>query len=189
MEDIADKYENAMKKGFIRTIILSILKRGPCHGYQIKREIQDTSLGFWDLQDSTLYTVLRQLNEKKLITYKEESVGDRKKKVYHLTEEGIEIHNIIIERQNRIFSSIFSLLNLIQPEDGPDIISLFELAKSFSPLTPDFSFLEKKKPSEKILIWKGIKSSILKHIDIFQNMVKQLDQKIDILEKSNMIND
>jgi DNA-binding PadR family transcriptional regulator len=184
MESVADKFENAMKKGFIHSIILSLLNRGPCHGYQIKKEILDSNLGYWNLQDSTLYTVLKQLTEKGLIEYNEESAGERKKKVYHLTQEGEKLYQIIAKRQNRIYNSTFSLLSLILQEEESEFTDLIRMMKLFSPISADPSFMESKSIHERILIMQEVKGNILKRIEGFQNMVQTLDTKIDFLQKS-----
>ena len=37
VEDIANKFESAITKGFINILILSILEDTPAHGYKIKK--------------------------------------------------------------------------------------------------------------------------------------------------------
>ena len=181
---IADKFENAMKKGFIHSIILSLLNRGPCHGYQIKREILDSNLGYWNLQDSTLYTVLKQLTDKGLIEYVEESEGERKKKVYHLTKKGEDIYEIITKRQNRIYKSTFSLLSLILQEEESEFTDLVHVMKLFSPISSDPKFMKSKSIPERILILQEVKENIRKRIEGFQNMVQNLDTKINLLKNT-----
>ena len=174
MESIADKFENAMKKGFIHSIILSLLNRGPCHGYQIKKEILDNNLGYWNLQDSTLYTVLKQLTDKDLIEYIEEFEGERKKKVYHLTKK----------RQNRIYKTTFSLLSLILQEEESEFTEFINVMKLFSPISSDPTFMESKPIPERIRILKEIKGNVQKQIEGFHNMVKTLDSKITLLQNT-----
>lgn len=184
MEKIADRYENAMKKGFIHTIILSTLHHTPCHGYQIKKSILNSSLGSWDIPDSTLYTVLKQLTQKELIEFKEEWVGERKKKVYNLTQKGYDLFNLINERQSRIFNSIFSLMNQLLPDPDDDMYKNIELAQKLSPISPDFDFLKNKAPSEKIKILTDLKFRLSQQIGFFQEMIKNIDIRVDLLENS-----
>jgi len=187
MEFIADKFENAMKKGFIHSIILSLLNRGPCHGYQIKKEILDNNLGYWNLQDSTLYTVLKQLTVKGLIEYNEEYEGERKKKIYHLTKKGEDLYKIISKRQDRIFNSTFSLLSLILQEKESEFTDLVHVMKLFSPVSSDPNFFESKSIPERILFLKELKANTLKRIEGLQNIVLNLDTKINLLK--NTMND
>ena len=45
VEEISDKFERAMKKGFISTLVLLVLENKPTHGYQIIKEIEERTLG------------------------------------------------------------------------------------------------------------------------------------------------
>ena len=184
MESIADKFENAMKKGFIHSIILSILHRGPCHGYLIKKEILESNLGYWNLQDSTLYTVLKQLTDKGLIEYIEKFEGERKRKVYHLTKEGENLYDIISQRQDRIYKTTFSLLSLILQEEESKFTDLAHVMKLFSPISADPTFMESKSIPERILILKEVKANTIKRISGLQNMIQNLDSKINILQNT-----
>ena len=67
MEEIAEKFEKAMKKGFIRILTLLVLDKEPMHGCQIKRAIEETTFSVWTPIDSTMYTILGDLREKHLI--------------------------------------------------------------------------------------------------------------------------
>ena len=67
VENIAGKFEKAMKKGFISTLALMVLENEPMHGRQIKKAIEDRTFGGWEPTDSTIYTILKDLREKNLI--------------------------------------------------------------------------------------------------------------------------
>ncbi len=55
--------------------------------------------------------------------------------------------------------------------------------KLFSPLSADPNFMESKSISEKILILRKVKENILKRIEGMQNMVKNIDTKIKLLNE------
>jgi len=81
---------------FSRFYILTILYEGPEHGYGIQRKFNNRvgkkiSSGF-------VYPFLQQLEEKNLITVKSEMQGDREKKRYTLTPEGVEFCNRLFKR-------------------------------------------------------------------------------------------
>lgn len=69
-------------------LVLSALREGPMHGYQIALELEERSAGMFNLQHGTLYPILHRLERQGLIAG-EWSVGDgRKRKEYLLTRGG-----------------------------------------------------------------------------------------------------
>ena len=81
---------------FSRFYILTILYEGPDHGYGILRKFnarvgKKISSGF-------VYPFLQQLEEKKLITVKSEMQGERERKLYTLTDEGVVFCNRLFKR-------------------------------------------------------------------------------------------
>ncbi len=182
-EDVADKLENAMKKGFIHTIILSALKKGPCHGYKIKKEINQNTLGFWILQDSTLYTALKQLTSKGLIDFIEEFEGERVKKVYKLTEQGDKIFNIITKRQKRIINSMFSLLNLIIDENDPEIKQFSQYIDMTSPIMINPQYYLGMSKKIQIITMEIEKLKVFEKIGMLNNIVTKLDERIEEMKE------
>ena len=81
-EKIADKFKNAMKTGFISSLILIVLEKNPSYGYKIGKEIEKRTLGIWNPPSSTMYTVLKGMTTKQLITFKEQQVEGRNRKIY-----------------------------------------------------------------------------------------------------------
>ena len=72
------------KKGILEVCVLAVLKKGPSYGYQI---IRDLGLCV-DISESTLYPILKRLEQNgSLKTYSQEYNG-RLRKYYQLTEEG-----------------------------------------------------------------------------------------------------
>ena len=68
-EKIAEKFENAMKTGFISALILIVLEKNPSYGYKVGKEIEKRTLGLWDPPTSTIYTVLKVMTEKGMIKF------------------------------------------------------------------------------------------------------------------------
>jgi len=88
-----------MKKNFTNIFILSILEKGPSHGYKIGNEIEKRSLGMWNPSASTLYWILNNLKEKGFIRLLEE---DNKKKVYEISDTGKEALRLMKITQRKI---------------------------------------------------------------------------------------
>ena len=81
---------------FSRLYILTILYEGPDHGYGILRKF-NTRVGK-KISSGFVYPFLQQLEEKKLITEKSEMQGDRERKLYTLTDEGVVFCNRLFKR-------------------------------------------------------------------------------------------
>ncbi len=68
-------------------IILSILRSGPVHGYELKRRAQRPSLA--DLSNNSLYPYLRRFEDAGAVTHTLEAQQKRPpRKVYSITESG-----------------------------------------------------------------------------------------------------
>ena len=70
--------------GEVRLAILSLLAEGPKHGYQLMKEMQDRSGGFYRASAGSIYPTLQQLEDEGLV--RAETVNGRR--VYQLTDEG-----------------------------------------------------------------------------------------------------
>jgi DNA-binding PadR family transcriptional regulator len=72
--------------GEARLAILSLLKEGPKHGYQLIKELEQRSGGLYRASAGTVYPTLQQLEDEKLLTSREQDG----RKLYTLTEEGLQ---------------------------------------------------------------------------------------------------
>jgi len=79
-------------QGFARDInellILSSLRAGAKHGYQIALDVETDSNGLFRFQHGTLYPILHRLEEDGLIQGSWSREGGRRRKVYALTRRG-----------------------------------------------------------------------------------------------------
>ena len=73
-----------MRRGDIRTALLSALTDGPAHGYELIRRLEEKSGGTWRPSPGSVYPTL-QLFEDEGLVRSEERDG---KRVYELTEAG-----------------------------------------------------------------------------------------------------
>ena len=71
----------------VEIIILSVIRAGPVHGYELKRRVERTTLS--SLSNNSLYPVLRRFEEAGAVTKSvEEQDGKPDRKVYTITEAG-----------------------------------------------------------------------------------------------------
>jgi DNA-binding PadR family transcriptional regulator len=101
-----------MRKGTTTLAILKLLVDidQPIHGYQIIRELEARSEGFFEFKEGLIYPRLHQLEKRGLLTsWWEGEPGTRRRKVYSVTDKGR--HQLEVEmRKWEAFKQGMSLL-------------------------------------------------------------------------------
>ncbi len=78
-----------LKKGSMSTLVLTVLRDGPLHGYQIAREIERRSAGYFECKEGTLYPALHRLEREALVEGEWRAATEgRRRKYYALTPAG-----------------------------------------------------------------------------------------------------
>jgi len=76
-------------RAFIETLILWIIHRQPLHGYEVRKKIEELTTGNYIPKPGAIYTILRRMEEKGLLTSQwKKEVGRKGKRIYHITEKG-----------------------------------------------------------------------------------------------------
>jgi PadR family transcriptional regulator len=75
-------------KGHVDLLLLSVLERGPAHGYGLVEALRQRSDGAFDLAEGTVYPSLYRLERRRLVASGWESVASRRRRVYRLTRSG-----------------------------------------------------------------------------------------------------
>ena len=88
---------------FSRFYILTILYEGPCHGYGIIDKFRKRLKK--NISPSLVYPFLQQLEQKGLVQYTVKPVGEKKRKVYELTEEGRSLCKRLFKRFAALIST------------------------------------------------------------------------------------
>jgi len=79
----------SLTKHFNEALILSALRSGPKHGYQLALDIEERSGGGFGFKHGTLYPILHKLEKEGLIEGAWSDEGQRgKRKRYRLTRNG-----------------------------------------------------------------------------------------------------
>ena len=97
------------QKGYIRMGVLILLNKKPSHGYEIMKEINSRTKGFWQPTAGGVYPILRDLEKSGYIKGQWETQKNRRLKVYKITESGEQILRKAILKQTEIFNNIGSL--------------------------------------------------------------------------------
>ena len=97
-----------MLKGVLEGCVLEIINRGETYGYEITRQLK--ALGFKDVVDGTVYTILVRIEKNKLvkITKKPSDMGPPRK-FFILNEAGREELNKFWEKWEFVSSKINEL--------------------------------------------------------------------------------
>ena len=109
----------SIKKSCSESLIISLLKDGPMHGYEMGKEIEGRSSGYFSFAHSTLYPVLHKLEKKGLIRGEwHQSDNERPRKYYALTAAGERYHADDREQWRDFFLAMTRLMPELAKEVG-----------------------------------------------------------------------
>ncbi len=78
-----------LRRGSTPLLILSILFNGKKYGYQIMRELEQRSEGYFSMTAALLYPALHQLEQDEFVVSQwEDGPGKRRRKYYTITPKG-----------------------------------------------------------------------------------------------------
>ena len=179
-EKTAAKWLKESQKGYTRIAILILLSKKPCHGYEMMKEVEDRTEGFWKPTAGGVYPILQSLEQAGYIEG-EWGPQKRKRKIYHITESGKLIldrallkHSQIAESMNNLFEEYArNVLDL-----DPKVLTMPQVPNPFSP------FLEKEQKNSLETI--ELKRNRIQHmIKILQRNLEKIDQSLVALNKQN----
>lgn len=97
-----------MLKGVLEGSVLEVISRGDTYGYEITRRLNE--LGFTEVVEGTVYTILIRLEKKKLVNIeKKRSEMGPPRKFYTLNERGHEELQQFWEKWDFVSSKMNSL--------------------------------------------------------------------------------
>ncbi|MCK4368793.1 MAG: helix-turn-helix transcriptional regulator [Dehalococcoidales bacterium] len=77
-------------KGTIDSLLLCLVVQQPMYGYQIIKELERRSQGYFKFKEGTLYPALHRLEKADLIQGKWQTLpSGRQRRYYHITEKGL----------------------------------------------------------------------------------------------------
>ena len=89
MSDNLDLFRRELLKGSTETLILSLLAEEPMYGYQLVREMDQRSNGYFRLKEGTLYPALHRLERDGLVEGRwEQSDSGQSRRYYFITVGG-----------------------------------------------------------------------------------------------------
>jgi DNA-binding PadR family transcriptional regulator len=169
------------QKGYIRMGVLILLNKKPSHGYEIMKEINSRTKGFWQPTAGGVYPILNDLEKSGYIKGHWETQKNRKLKVYKITQSGELILRHAILKQNEIFNNIGVLFR----EFSRDVLNVEATDGSMpnipSPFTP---FLEEEDDnSQNLTQFERQRKHTRETVKGMQERLKLLDKRISELKK------
>lgn len=99
-----------LKRGILDVCVLSAIKDQDSYGYQIIKDVKP----FIEMTESTLYTILKRLENAKMLTVYSVEHNGRLRKYYHITSEGLNK----IEEFKQEWHEVMLIYKFITKGDG-----------------------------------------------------------------------
>lgn len=169
-----------MQKGYLKLAMLFALTKGPLHGYQAIKRINELTLGVITPTAGGVYPALRELKEEGLI--KGEWMPEKRRKVYEITEKGKEVFKKAVEKHFELASSIRSWI--LKGLADLKIVEEVELPSVMMPVVRVLLLDEKASAEERIKALEKL-SAELQHLAILlYKMTDHIIQRIEELKSS-----
>ena len=75
-----------LKRGLLDVCVLAAIKDGDSYGYKMIKDMKP----YIELSESTLYTILKRLENADMLTVRTAEHDGRLRKYYHITENGVK---------------------------------------------------------------------------------------------------
>ena len=99
-----------LKRGLLDVCVLTAIKNEDSYGYKIIKDMKP----YIELSESTLYTILKRLENANMLTVRTAEHGGRLRKYYHITEDGLQR----IEDFKAEWKEILSIYRFVTKEDN-----------------------------------------------------------------------
>jgi len=91
-------------------LLLCILKKQDCYGYEITKLIKEYSDNLLDIKSGTMYPILCKLQEEGIVSSYEE-IANKKLRVYYLEPSGLEKLQNLINEYREMINGIENIIN------------------------------------------------------------------------------
>jgi PadR family transcriptional regulator PadR len=103
-------------KGSSESLLLCLIARQPMYGYQIIKELEKKSQGYFQFKEGTLYPALHRLEKSGLIIGKWEMLENgRKRRYYHITEKGSGMLDEKITQWQDFLDAMYLIIQPVTP--------------------------------------------------------------------------
>jgi len=100
-------------KGSIDSLLLTLIDQQPMYGYQIIKELEKKSQGYFKFKEGTLYPALHRLEKAGLIIGRWQMLpSGRQRRYYYITDKG---HQLLVVKRGEWRDFLTAMNLIIQP--------------------------------------------------------------------------
>ncbi len=99
-----------LKRGLLDVCVLAAIKDGETYGYKIIKDMKP----YIEMSESTLYTILKRLENAEMLTVRSAEHGGRLRKYYCITDTGLRR----VEEFREDWKEILAIFKFVTKEDG-----------------------------------------------------------------------
>lgn len=99
-----------LKRGILEVCVLRAIKNEDSYGYKIIKDMKP----YIDMSESTLYTILKRLENQEMLVVRTEEFNSRLRKYYHITEIGLKRLDDFVDD----WKEIMLIYQFVVKEDG-----------------------------------------------------------------------
>jgi len=180
-EETTANWLKEAQKGYIRIGVLILLDKKPSHGYEIMKEINSRTKGFWQPTPGGVYPILRDLEKSGYIKGQWETQKNRRLKVYKITESGELILRRAIVKQAEIFNNFGALFR----EFAKEVLHVEAVSTSMPELPNPFTpfLIEQSDSEENIKDLNRQRRHTIERLKMVQEQLKTISGRIREIEK------
>ncbi|MDR0372583.1 MAG: PadR family transcriptional regulator [Nitrososphaerota archaeon] len=168
------------QKGYIRMGIIILLNKKPSHGYEIMKEIDSRTKGFWAPTPGGIYPILRDLEKSGYIKGQWQTQKNRRLKIYKITPTGEIVLKQAIIKQTEILSNMSNLF----AEFARDVLNIETTTPLPNMPSPFSRFLEdKNNDKENTQHLEAHRKRLLESIKTLRQQLSDVNQKIAEIKK------
>jgi PadR family transcriptional regulator PadR len=105
-----------INKSNIDSLLLSLISEQPLYGYQMIKDLEGRSQGYFKFKEGTLYPALHKLEESGMAEGKWQTLATgQKRKYYHITDKGLKA--LKLKRDSWI--EFLNAMNLVITSSSP----------------------------------------------------------------------
>lgn len=109
--EMAQRFE--LMKGSSESLLLCLISQQPMYGYQIIKELERKSQGYFKFKEGTLYPALHRLEKAGLIAGKWQTLpSGRQRRYYYITDKG---YRLLALKRSQWLDFLTAMNLIIQP--------------------------------------------------------------------------
>ena len=106
-------HSRELMKGNVDSLLLCLIGQQSMYGYQIIKELEKRSQGYFKFKEGTLYPALHRLESADLIRGQWQMLpSGQQRKYYHITDKGL---SILVEKRSQWQDFLVAMNLIIQP--------------------------------------------------------------------------